>query len=110
MKAFDPKFGYELRSREPMALRDAFKGALSFGNNRKVAAKNGMRDEVQILQNQKGHQGKKLNEEDKPKYDLSNDELHNNDVTSKRQHHATFEKHVFSDSEAYVVGRINVKI
>lgn len=39
LKAFDPKFGYELRTREPKTLMDAFKATISIENNRRATGK-----------------------------------------------------------------------
>lgn len=55
LKAFDLKFGYDLGSREPETLRDAFKAAIRIENNRRATGKIGKREEVKILQNPKNN-------------------------------------------------------
>lgn len=65
LNAFDPKTGYELRTRNPPILIKAFKAALNIENNRKDSRKISRRDEVKILQNPKAHQNKQPREDDK---------------------------------------------
>lgn len=65
LNAFDTKIGYELRTRNPHVLTEAFKDSLNIENNIKASRKIGRRDEVKILQNPKAQQNKQPKEDDK---------------------------------------------